>query len=135
VGLGLAICRAIIRAHGGEIEAHTRASGGTQIELTLRRGAAVTQAMHQILVIEDDASIREVLHALLGSVGFRVVEAATAQRADIEARAHKPDLLLVDLGLPDGDGTDVIRAVRSLVIGAHYRALGADHGGAENRRT
>jgi two-component system KDP operon response regulator KdpE len=69
--------------------------------------------MHQILVIEDDASIREVLRALLGSVGFRVVEAATAQRAVIEARAHKPDLLLVDLGLPDGDGVSVIREVRS----------------------
>ena len=72
----------------------------------------MTQAMHQILVIEDDASIREVLRALLGSVGFRVVEAATAARADIEARAHKPDLLLVDLGLPDADGVVVIRAVR-----------------------
>ncbi len=35
MGLGLAICRAIIRAHGGEIEAHNRAGGGTQIELTL----------------------------------------------------------------------------------------------------
>jgi two-component system KDP operon response regulator KdpE len=69
--------------------------------------------MHQILVIEDDASIREVLQALLGSVGFRVVAAATAQRANIEARTHKPDLLLVDLGLPDGDGLSVIRAVRS----------------------
>jgi two-component system, OmpR family, KDP operon response regulator KdpE len=73
----------------------------------------VTQAMHQILVIEDDAAIREVLQALLGSVGFRVIEAATAARADIEARAHKPDLLLVDLGLPDGDGLSVIRNVRT----------------------
>ena len=72
----------------------------------------MTQAMHQILVIEDDASIREVLRVLLGSVGFRVVEATTAARADIEARAHKPDLLLVDLGLPDADGVVVIRAVR-----------------------
>jgi two-component system KDP operon response regulator KdpE len=73
----------------------------------------MTQAMHQILIIEDDASIREVLQALLGSVGFRVIEAATAARADIEARAHRPDLLLVDLGLPDGDGLSVIRSVRS----------------------
>ncbi len=73
----------------------------------------MTQAMHQILVIEDDAAIREVLRALLGSVGFRIVEAASAARADIEARAHKPDLLLVDLGLPDGDGLTVIRGVRS----------------------
>jgi two-component system KDP operon response regulator KdpE len=72
----------------------------------------MTQAMHQILVIEDDAAIREVLQALLGSGGFRVIEAGTAARADIEARAHKPDLLLVDLGLPDGDGLTVIRGVR-----------------------
>lgn len=69
--------------------------------------------MHQILVIEDDASIREVLRALFGSVGFRIVEAATAARADIEARAHRPDLLLVDLGLPDGEGLEVIRSVRA----------------------
>ena len=73
----------------------------------------MTQSMHLILIIEDDAAIRAVLQALLGSGGFRVIAAATAARADIEARAHKPDLLLVDLGLPDGDGLTVIRNVRS----------------------
>jgi two-component system KDP operon response regulator KdpE len=73
----------------------------------------MTQAMHLILVIEDDAAIREVLQALLGSGGFRVIEAATAARGEVESRAHKPDLLLVDLGLPDGDGLTVIRSVRS----------------------
>ncbi len=73
----------------------------------------MTQAMHQILVVEDDAAIREVLRALLQAERFRLVEAATAERAEIEARAHKPDLLLVDLGLPDGDGLTVIRRVRS----------------------
>lgn len=72
----------------------------------------MTQAMHQILVVEDDAVIREVLRALLQAERFRLVEAATAERAEIEARAHKPDLLLVDLGLPDGDGLAVIRRVR-----------------------
>ncbi len=89
--------------------------------------------MHQILVIEDDAAIREVLQALLGSVGFRVIEAATAARADIEARAHKPDLLLVDLGLPDGDGLTVIRQCAQLVAGAHHRAVRAHHGRTEDR--
>jgi two-component system KDP operon response regulator KdpE len=73
----------------------------------------MTQAMHLILVIEDDAAIREVLQALLGSGGFRVMEAATAARGEVESRARKPDLLLVDLGLPDGDGLTVIRNVRS----------------------
>jgi two-component system KDP operon response regulator KdpE len=69
--------------------------------------------MHQILVVEDDAAIREVLGALLQSEHFRFVEAATAERGEIEARTHKPDLLIVDLGLPDGDGISLIRRVRT----------------------
>jgi two-component system, OmpR family, KDP operon response regulator KdpE len=72
----------------------------------------MTQAMHRVLVVEDDAAIREVLRALLQAENYRVVEAATVVRADIEARTHKPDLLIVDLSLPDGNGMDVIRAVR-----------------------
>jgi len=73
----------------------------------------MTQAMHQILVVEDDPSIRGVLRALLESEHYRFIEAETAARADIEARAHKPDLLLVDLGLPDRDGLSLIRQVRT----------------------
>jgi two-component system, OmpR family, KDP operon response regulator KdpE len=73
----------------------------------------VTQAMHQILVIEDEPAIRGVLRVLLEAEGYRFIEADTAMRAEIEARSHKPDLLLVDLGLPDGDGLKVIRKVRA----------------------
>jgi two-component system KDP operon response regulator KdpE len=73
----------------------------------------VTQAMHAVLVIEDDAAIRNVLRVLLQAERYRVVEAETAARAVIEARTHRPDLLLVDLGLPDGDGLKVIRDVRA----------------------
>jgi two-component system, OmpR family, KDP operon response regulator KdpE len=73
----------------------------------------VTQAMHQILVIEDEPAIRNVLRVLLEAEGYRYIEADTAMRAEIEARSHKPDLLLVDLGLPDGDGLKVIRKVRA----------------------
>jgi two-component system KDP operon response regulator KdpE len=72
----------------------------------------MTQALHAILVIEDDAAIRNVLRVLLQAEHYRVVEAETAARAVIEARSHRPDLLLVDLGLPDGDGLKVIREVR-----------------------
>ena len=73
----------------------------------------MTQAMHAVLVIEDDAAIRNVLRVLLQAERYRVVEAETAARAVIEARTHRPDLLLVDLGLPDGDGLKVIRDVRA----------------------
>jgi len=69
--------------------------------------------MHLILVVEDDVAIRNVLRALLESEHFRVCEAETAARAEVEARAHRPDLMLVDLGLPDQDGEKVIRRVRT----------------------
>jgi two-component system KDP operon response regulator KdpE len=72
----------------------------------------MTQAMHQILIVEDEPAIRDVLRALLGSERYRVIEADTAARAEVEARSHKPDLLLIDLGLPDSDGIHVIRQVR-----------------------
>ncbi len=72
----------------------------------------MTEAMHRILVVEDDPAIRNVLKALLESQRFRLAQAETAARAEVEARAGKPDLLLVDLGLPDGDGLTVIRRVR-----------------------
>jgi two-component system KDP operon response regulator KdpE len=68
--------------------------------------------MHQVLVVEDEVGIRRVLRVLLESEHYRVVEAGTAARADQEARTHKPDILIVDLGLPDGSGLDVIREVR-----------------------
>jgi two-component system, OmpR family, KDP operon response regulator KdpE len=53
-----------------------------------------------------------VLRALLESHHFRFIEAENAQRALAEARGHKPDLMLIDLGLPDGDGLAVIAEVR-----------------------
>jgi two-component system KDP operon response regulator KdpE len=73
----------------------------------------MTRAMHQILVVEDEPGIRQVVRVLLEAENYRVVEAATSERAEIEARSHKPDLLIVDLGLPDGDGLEVIRRVRA----------------------
>ena len=72
----------------------------------------MTETMFRILVVEDDADLRDVLRALLEAEGYRVIEAATAARALIEARSHKPDAALVDLGLPDRDGQVVIRKIR-----------------------
>ena len=73
----------------------------------------MTSAMHQVLVVEDDAGIRDVLRALFTAAAYRVVEAGNADRGEIEARAHKPDLVLVDLGLPDRDGIEIVRRIRS----------------------
>lgn len=65
-----------------------------------------------ILVVEDDAEIRRFVRMALVSEGYAVHEAETRQRGLIDAGTRKPDLLILDLGLPDGDGTELIRDLR-----------------------
>ena len=62
-----------------------------------------------IVVIEDDPKIRRLLRTGLTAHGFEVSEAATGAAGLVQAATRKPDLILLDLGLPDMDGTDVIR--------------------------
>lgn len=73
----------------------------------------MTHAMHLVLAVEDEPALRSILRALFEAENYRFVEASTAARALVEARSHKPDIVLVDLGLPDGDGLAVVRQVRS----------------------
>jgi two-component system, OmpR family, KDP operon response regulator KdpE len=72
----------------------------------------LTEARPTILIIEDEPEIRRFLRSSLGAEGYKVVESATARRGSIDAATHKPDLAIVDLGLPDFDGVEVIRRIR-----------------------
>jgi two-component system KDP operon response regulator KdpE len=65
-----------------------------------------------ILVIEDDGATREVLARELSGAGYRVVEAEDARTGLERFAARRPDLVLLDLGLPDRDGAEIIRAIR-----------------------
>lgn len=65
-----------------------------------------------ILLIEDEAEICRFLRTTLPAHGFRLYEATTGQAGLIEAKTRNPDLILLDLGLPDMDGTEIIRQVR-----------------------
>lgn len=65
------------------------------------------------VLIEDEPQIRRFVRAALEAEGWQVFEADTARDGVRDAATRKPDLLVVDLGLPDGDGLDVIRDVRS----------------------
>lgn len=65
-----------------------------------------------ILLIEDEPEIRRFLRTALPAHGIRLHEATTGQDGLTEAKARNPDLILLDLGLPDLDGTDMIRQVR-----------------------
>ncbi len=64
------------------------------------------------ILIEDEPQIRRFVRAALEGEGWQVHEADTARRGLVDAGTRKPDLLVVDLGLPDGDGLDLIRDVR-----------------------
>lgn len=66
-----------------------------------------------VLIIEDEQPIRRFLRTTLESQGYRVREADTASDGVLQARTHRPDLVLLDLGLPDADGLEVTRLIRS----------------------
>ena len=66
-----------------------------------------------ILVVEDDAAVRNLMSVTLEMQGYRYHLARNGAEALIEASTHQPDVMLLDLGLPDMEGVDIIRKVRS----------------------
>ena len=65
-----------------------------------------------VVLIEDEPQIRRFLRTTLGSQGYRLFEAATGADGLVEAASRQPDVVIVDLGLPDIDGLEVIRRIR-----------------------
>ena len=66
-----------------------------------------------ILVVEDDPSIRKLITTTLKAHEYRYLSAANGQSAILEASSHNPDIVLLDLGLPDMDGVEIIRKIRA----------------------
>jgi two-component system, OmpR family, KDP operon response regulator KdpE len=66
----------------------------------------------KILLIEDEQEIRRFLRVSLVGQGYRLVESATGREGVMQAASQQPDLMILDLGLPDIDGMEVIRQVR-----------------------
>ena len=67
----------------------------------------------QILVVEDDAPVRNLITTTLRAHDYRFIASGTGEGAVMEVASHNPDIILLDLGLPDIDGVEVIRRVRS----------------------
>ena len=97
-----------------------------------------------VLVVEDESQMRRFLRASLAAHGYRVTEAARAEDALRQATAYNPDLVLLDLGLPDEDGLLVMRRLREwstvpiIVISARGRdedKIDALDGGADDYLT
>ena len=92
---------------------------------------------NRILMIEDDPGIRRFVRLVLEDEGWQVFEADSARRGLIEAASRQPDLVILDLGLPDADGKQVLTELRGwssvpvLVLSARERE---DEGGRPGRR-
>lgn len=66
-----------------------------------------------ILVVEDDKSVNNLITTILKTHGYRYLTALNGATAIMEASSHNPEIMLLDLGLPDTDGVEVIRKIRS----------------------
>jgi two-component system, OmpR family, KDP operon response regulator KdpE len=67
----------------------------------------------QVLVVDDERAIRHFLQITLGAAGYAVLEAGTGREALGQVAAHRPDLIVLDLGLPDIEGIEVLRVLRA----------------------
>ncbi len=77
------------------------------------------------ILIEDERQIRRFVRTALEAEGWNVFETDTLRQGLTDAGTRHPDLIILDLGLPDGDGMDFLRDLRRLVEGSGDRAVGA----------
>jgi PAS domain S-box-containing protein len=134
LGLGLALVRSMVTLHGGRVEAHSAGAGrGSRFDviLPLHEGAGAGHALTpaaaaaparralRILVVDDNADAAESLGILLTAVGHTVVAEETSGAALRRAQAASFDVCLLDIGLPDLDGHELVRRLRALPHLAH----------------
>jgi signal transduction histidine kinase/CheY-like chemotaxis protein len=146
MGIGLTLVRTLVQMHGGSVYV---ASGGlnqgTLFTVRLPRlGGSFTTATqettgkivtrrHDVLLIEDNEDSRELLSLLLGERGHRVCSAADGLSGVDAALAKRPDVMLVDIGLPGLDGYGVAKRVREAYGDAPYLVALTGYGQPEDR--
>jgi len=135
LGLGLAIVRHIVELHGGTVRAQSGGEGqGATFTVELpalnESGTVAAAGPHRVegsvgprltplqglrlLVVEDEPDARELLSMILQEAGAEVAAAGSASEALAAFERLRPDVLVSDIGLPDGDGYSLIRKVRLL---------------------
>jgi signal transduction histidine kinase len=127
LGLGLTLVRQLVELQGGRVSAHSEGPGkGSEFVVRLPAAKpssaplapaaapppAGVAAPCRILLIEDNSDARESLALLLQTLGHRVETAATGPEGVTRALASRPEVVLIDLGLPGLDGHEVARQIR-----------------------
>jgi signal transduction histidine kinase len=126
LGIGLALVRQLAFLHGGRVSAHSMGSGqGSEFRLRMpahaespshsheRTGPAL-QTQYAILLIEDNKDAREAMSLMLASLGHKVMQACEGLEGIRMARENRPDVIVIDIGLPGIDGHEVARRLRAL---------------------
>ena len=145
LGLGLSIVRALVDMHGGSITAFSAGAGeGASFSFRVATVAPAAEApmpaatgqtalpavgaTYRVLLVEDHDDTRDVLSRLLQSFGCEVAVAASVRQAVELADRQDFDLLLSDIGLPDGSGHDVMRLIggRQKIKGIALSGFGHD---------
>jgi len=127
-GLGLSSSRGIVRSYGGELEVSSHPERGTTFTLRLPLcpqiprvplEAAPLGRPGKVLLVEDESLVAMGMAAVLEGAGHEVRVAAGVQAALGELSGYKPDVVLCDLGLPDGTGWEVARRLADDGRGQH----------------
>lgn len=125
LGIGLALVRRLAELHGGSVDAESAGAGeGSTFSIRLPRTERSTetkpetmdtteQSKPTILLIEDNDDGREMMAMMLGCYGYDVQHAADGLQGIEAALRHRPDVALVDIGLPGIDGYEVARRLRA----------------------
>jgi two-component system, chemotaxis family, CheB/CheR fusion protein len=145
LGIGLTLVKRLVDLHNGEVRAYSDGLGkGSEfvVRLPLAREAVQSDAegqsapslgLRRILVIEDNTDAREMLAIALRLAGHEVLEAATGADGIEIVRRHRPEIVLVDIGLPDIDGYEVARRLRQTADGRFRLIALTGYGQARDR--
>jgi PAS domain S-box-containing protein len=150
LGIGLALVKSLVALHGGQVRAHSDGPGRGSVfevmlpllagassapgELALAQSVPGAAAGKRILVVDDNVDAATTLGELLSALGHEVMVRFDGKSALADGPAFGPEVLVLDIGLPDIDGYELARRLRSepATAGARYLAL-TGYGQAHDR--
>jgi two-component system, sensor histidine kinase len=151
LGIGLTLVRTLVELHGGKVNARSEGRGqGSEFEITLplltedmrstsasgtfRQAEKTPSSSRRVLIVEDNQDAQDALKCLLELWGHEVMVASDGASGIQSALAHRPDVALVDLGLPTVDGYEVARQIRAAVGAAAPLMIALTGYGAPEQR-